>query len=310
MEISILLASKILSMLLACLIGYIVVKIKVLPYEGADVISKLLLFVCTPCALVNAYQIDFSKDKAMGLLIALVLSALVHILFISVTKVLGKVFKLSTIEKVAMIYTNAGYLIIPIVTAVLGAEYVFYTCAYCGLQMVLYWTHCVSLLNGKTTINFKKIISNPCLIAILVGIIMFCTGLRFPSIIQSTITDFSALLGPLCMFIIGMLVAKKDLKTMVLNKKIYMVCFFRLIVLPVLVVLMFKLISVFFVHDELHIIMLIVLWSSSSQIGTIVVQMAQLFDEDYTYASELNLFSAGLCLFSMPIITLLFEAFV
>lgn len=49
----------------------------------------------------------------------------------------SKVLKLDGVEETSLIYSNAGNLIIPIVTAILGKEWVIYTSAFLSVQLFL-----------------------------------------------------------------------------------------------------------------------------------------------------------------------------
>lgn len=303
----ILVANKIMSMLLACLVGFIIVRAKLLEVDDTKVLSKLLAFICSPCALIAAFQMDFTIDKVKGLLIALVLAILIHIIYIGGTKLLGNKIGLSGIERAAIIYSNAGYLTIPLVSAVLGSEWVFYTCSYSVVQTLLLWTHCKSLISGERVIELKKALLNPNFIAIYAGIIMFITGIRFPSIVDTAITDFSALLGPVSMVIIGMLIGNQDILKMVKAKRVYFICVMRLFVMPIIILALFKVVSMIVSHPELDMIMIIVLWATSGPVGSMVSQLSQIYGDEGEYAGRLNLMSAILCVISLPLITYLFE---
>lgn len=58
--------------------------------------------------------------------------------------------------KASLIYSNAGNLIIPIVTSVLGPEWVIYTSGFISVQVILIWTHCKMLLCGEKKADLKK----------------------------------------------------------------------------------------------------------------------------------------------------------
>ena len=76
------------------------------------------------------------RDKVEGLLIAIVVAAGVHAAMIILTKVLERPLHFNSIEKASIIYSNSGFLVIPLVASVLGQEWVFYTC-------LLYTSRCV-----------------------------------------------------------------------------------------------------------------------------------------------------------------------
>ncbi len=310
MEISILLGEKILSMLLACLVGFVVVRVGILKTEDSSVLSKVLAFICSPCAIVSAFQVEFTSDKAVGLLIALGLAIAIHVIYIAGARVLGETIGMSRVERAAVVYSNAGYLVIPLVYSVLGPEWVFYTCAYSTVQTILLWTHCKSLVGNDGRIQWKAILVNPNFLAIYAGIFMFLTGLRFPGVLQATMSDFSSLLGPLSMVIIGLLIGDEKLPELFKVKRSYFICFLRLIAIPLLTVGLFFLISKVIYHPELERIMLIVLWATAAPVGTMVAQLSQIYGTDGQYAGRLNLISVLLCLVTMPLVTYVFEVVV
>ena len=157
MEISILLAEQILAMFLTMAVGFVVVRIGLFKTEDSRIISNMVVYICNPCVVVHAFQIELTDDKIRGLLIAIGMSVIVHIVLIAGTAALSKVFHFNSIEKASIIYTNAGYLVIPLVSAVLGEEWVFYTTAFILVQTVLMWTHGVKLIGQEKDMNIRKI---------------------------------------------------------------------------------------------------------------------------------------------------------
>lgn len=303
MELSLLLANKIAALLIICSIGYTIVKLKLLKLSDSEILSKLLLFICTPCALLNAYQIPFTIDKAIGLLIAFFLSIIAYAISIGLGYLLGKTFHLSNIEKMCVIYSNAGFFVMPIVQFIFGNDYIFYTCASTTCVTFLLWSHCKIVISGEKTIAWKKIVLNPNCIAIYIGIFLFVTQIHLPSTISVVLNDFSMLIGPLSMLIVGMLMAEQPILNLFFCKKAYLISVFRLLLVPIIVLLAFKIMSLFIHHAELNLIMLIVLWSIASPVGSMISQFCQLYGEDADYVGQITLLSVILCLVTMPLIT-------
>lgn len=304
---SVLLGEKILSMLVACLVGFVIVKGKILKTEDSKVISKLIAYVCCPCTIVSSFLVEVTYDRVTGLALAFLLAVVWHAVVIGVVRILGNAMHLNGIERSSIIYTNAGYLVIPIVYALLGADWVLYTMGFAIVQTVLYWTHCSSMLSETKKINWKKIFLNPNFIAIYVGVFMFVSGREFPTFLQSTISDFANVIGVIAMFVIGMLIGNQDLKALVTEKKIYSICGLRLIVLPLITVVVFVALELVIPHPDVHNILMIVLWAACAPVGTMVTQFAQIYNLDSEYAGKVNLLSVLLCVVTMPMITYIYE---
>ena len=73
MELSILLAEQIMAMFLTMVVGYIIVKIGLFKTKDSKIISNIVVYICSPCAIFNSFQIELTKDKVYGLLLATVL---------------------------------------------------------------------------------------------------------------------------------------------------------------------------------------------------------------------------------------------
>lgn len=127
MELSILLIQQICQLFIMIFFGFLLVRGRVLTAENSKVLSILLLYVACPCAIINSFMIDFTSDKLIGLGISFLGAILVHIIFIPLANLLGKIFGFTPIEKATLIYSNSGNLIIPLVGAILGNEWVIYS---------------------------------------------------------------------------------------------------------------------------------------------------------------------------------------
>ena len=124
----------------------------------------------------------------------------------------SKVLKLDGVEETSLIYSNAGNLIIPIVTAILGKEWVIYTSAFLSVQLFLLWSHAKMKLCGEKGIDLKKILTNINMIAIFAGVLLFLLRIQLPAPVQDAVDSISSMVGPMGMLILGMLIAEMDLK--------------------------------------------------------------------------------------------------
>ena len=60
MEISMLLAEQIMAMFLTMAVGYAVVKIGLFRTEDSKVLSNMVVYICSPCIIVNSFQIELT----------------------------------------------------------------------------------------------------------------------------------------------------------------------------------------------------------------------------------------------------------
>lgn len=310
MELSILLAEQIIALFLMVILGFLLVKIHLLKVDDSDVLSKLVVFVFSPCVLIQSFtHTHFSISTLSGLLLAIFGAAIVHVIYIALSKLGERFLGLNNIEKASLIYSNAGNLIIPLVSATLGDEWVFYSCAYIIVSTFLFWSHGKSVICEETKIELKKVITNPNIIAIILGLIFFLTGFRLPSILDSCTASLGNMIGPASMLVIGMVIAEMDLKRIFTNRRAYMVCFGRLVLYPLITILVFCFSGILTLHEQASHILLVTLLAASAPCAANVTQIAQIYHKNAVYASSINVITVVFCMITMPIMTAIYFIF-
>ena len=94
MHISLLLMEQIIQLFLMIFMGFVIVKARLLKSEDSRVLSVIVLYLIVPCVIINAFQVDYTKDTVQGLLIALAASVLTQIVLLIVISVFGKLIHL------------------------------------------------------------------------------------------------------------------------------------------------------------------------------------------------------------------------
>ena len=102
--------------------GLLIVKAGLLKDEDSKVLSKIVLYLIIPCVILNAFQVDYTPETVRGLLVAFAASLLMQVVLLFAVSALGRVFHLDAVEITSVYYSNSGNLIVPLVTAVLGAN--------------------------------------------------------------------------------------------------------------------------------------------------------------------------------------------
>ena len=264
---------------------------------GSLFIIALGAYALVKFRVISAFQIDSTPELRSGLLLAFAAAVIIHIGLLLFNLLIRKPLRMSPVEQASVIYSNAGNLIIPIVSALLGQEWVVYTCAYICVQIVLQWTHCKPLISGETHLDVKKIITNVNMIAIFLGIVIFALGIKLPKVVQDAIDTTAVMIGPMSMLMIGMMLAGMDLKSIFVRKRIWLVVF-----------IVFLRISGFGSSvQDVDTIMLISLLACASASAATVTQIEQIYGDDAEYACSINVLTTLLCIITMPLIVLVYQ---
>lgn len=307
MNISILLMQQIVQLFLMIFMGYLIVKTGLVRDDDSKVLSKIILYLIVPCVIINAFQVDYTTDTVKGLLIAFAASVMTQVILLVVISVAGKLLHLNEVEVASVYYSNSGNLIVPIVTFILGQEWVLYGCVFMSVQLVFLWTHCKKIISREASYDWKKIILNINMISIFIGVILFFTGIRLPEIIGNTLASVGTMIGPASMIVTGMLFAGMNLKQIFANKRVYFITFLRLIAVPLIALVLIKLSNLASFSADGNKIMLIVFLAIITPSASTVTQMCQVYGNDSKYASAINVMTTLLSIITMPVMVMLFQ---
>ena len=304
---SLLLTKQIAELFIMILLGFILVKSSLLTKQDSKVLSTVALYIVTPCVIINAFQVQYSQDVKNGIILSFLAAMIIHIVYIVVARMIGKVYTLNGVEKATIIYTNAGNLIIPLVQALLGKEWVVYTTGYILVTTVFIWTHGRMLICEEKGFNVKDLLKNVNVIASIIGILMFALKIQLPSLITETMDSMSATIAPISMIVAGMLIAGMDVKDCLKNKRLYIITFLKMIVFPLLAVCLLKFSSLSSMAKNGDMILLISLLASVAPTAASVTQIAQIYDADSEYASAYYFITTLLCILTMPFFVWIYQ---
>ena len=308
MDISILLVEQIAQLFLMIFMGYLIVKMGLLSDTDSKVLSKIVLYLIVPCVIINAFQVDYTPDTINGLLLALKASVLTQVILLIAISVFSRLLHLNEVEIASVYYSNSGNLIVPIVTFILGQEWVLYGCVFMSVQIIFIWTHGKKIISREDSYDWKRIVQNINMISIFIGIMLFLTGIHLPKLINNSLSSVGSMIGPASMIVAGMLFAGMNLKQIFADKKVYFVSFLRLIAVPLLALAILKLSPLSMPTADSSKILLIVFLAIITPSASAVTQMCQVYENDSQYASAINVMTTLLAIITMPLMVILFES--
>lgn len=226
------------------LVGFICAKTGIYTQDTAKKTTDLLFYIITVAVIVKSFsEMTFSKDSAKSFITALLLNFLTLFISIFVSWVLfRKKDEYQPIYRFATIYGNAAYMGIPLTYAILGSEGVFYASTGVISFNVLVFLHGVKIMTkDKYVLSFKKVILNPGVLGTILGLPLFLTGFKLPSIIQTPVEYVAGVNTPLAMIIFGTYLASTDLRSIFKEKRIFLVAFQRLIFVPLIILGLYRL---------------------------------------------------------------------
>lgn len=308
MSIAVTAFNQITIMFIIILIGILCYKIKLIDKGGNKLLSDIVLMLVNPLVIFMSYQREFDETLLVGLLISLVMAIVTHlvaiILGIIVLRKKGHEADIA-IERFAIIYSNCGFIGIPLVNGVLGGEGVFYLTAYITIFNLVVWTHGLITMSGKSDKKtIRKAIFSPCIIATIVGFLFFMMKIMLPDLINVALSYISNMNTPLAMLVAGVTIAQTDIKKVLTKFRIYYITFLKLLVVPIGMFFIFNL------FDIPDIVILTSVLAAACPTAVTVNLFAIRYDKNYQYASELFAVTTLLSIITIPLVMIIANMFI
>ena len=260
------------------LLGLLLSRRGMITEQGSRDLSNVLLYAVIPCVILRSYMSEFSTEKlrAMGL------SALIAVIAFAASIAVAYLTcgTRHRIENFAVAFGNAGFIGIPLVTAVFGPEAAFYVVSFSTFANLLQWTYGIVIISGKKeTMNLRMVFVNPVFISMVIGIALFVLQPTLPTVVTGTIGYIADGNTVLAMIILGYYLSKVQLRGLFADVRLYLFSALRLLVVPAVTILVF--LPFPFARGEITLITLI---AAATPIASSTAIFAQKFDQDYRRA--------------------------
>lgn len=216
-------------------IGFLCGRKKILTEQAVKACAELVLLFATPCVIVDS----FIKNRDPSMLAALGKAALaalaVHIIGIAAACLFFRKGEASrkNVLRFGTVFSNAGYMCIPLQQAVLGDEGVMYGAAFLAVFNIVMWSYGLVEMSGSArSFTVRKLILNPGIIGLAIGLVLFFLPVSIPEIITAPIGHLAAINTPIPMLIIGYYLSTTRLSAALRDRQCYLVSALRLVVLP------------------------------------------------------------------------------
>jgi predicted permease len=205
--------------------GYLILKLGILNENACKSFTRLLLLVVSPVVIVYSFQIKFNVSLLHGLIISAVSAIGAHVFAIIIGQLVFNKRTASdesrSVLRFAVVYSNGGFIGLPLLAAVIGTRGIFYASVYIAVFNIFVWTHGVALFSGKADKRaLVKLALNPNIIAVFIGLLLFCFSVHIPSLPYDGMKYVYNLFTPLAMIVIGARLAQLDPLTLITDRRV------------------------------------------------------------------------------------------
>ena len=232
---------------------------KLIGDAAVDGMVNVLILVVTPCLVIDVFQRPFDPSSLASLGIAFAIAVVGHLaaILLAVLFVRHRDDDTRRTLMLAAVFSNAGFMGVPLEQAILGDAGVFFGIVYVVVFNLFIWSWGLVVMrergryppseasrrrrcpsrggNGERGARLKMVV-NPGTVGIAIGLPLFLCSMRLPSFLAVPVHHMANLNTPLAMLVIGYGLAGAKLGRVVRNPSVYVASFIRLVGYPLLMV--------------------------------------------------------------------------
>lgn len=257
-------------------------------------LGVFLLYVISPIVVFRGYLVAPTQVNTMRLLVSFGASFVLLLMIIGIATL---IYRKDGLSIFASIFTNSGFMGIPLVVALFSQEAVFVLSPFLSWLFVIQWTlGIVVVTKDPRSMSFKKVILNPVIIATIVGVIVYFLHIPIPEVLDEFLSRIGVMLMPVAMIVLGSSFAHLSFKNVFLDARVWLMVLVRLFVLPLFVVVALSVIA-----KDFELVAYTLLVAMSAPIGANVAILAQQYNKDTTLAASQIMLTTLFSIISMPL---------
>ncbi len=298
-----LLLQQMIILFLMMMIGYGLARAHMIDDKISGGLSAIVVNVANPCLILNS---GFGQDKGSDggrFLTSVILAFLMYAALMLVAEIVPRLIRADRDRygtyKVMTIFSNIGFMGIPVIAAVYGQGSVLYTSPFILLYNVLIYTYGIRALCGTGRKMHLRQLVNLGNIACVAAILGYLLGLSLPGPLAGTSQSLANLNAPLSMIVIGYSLSKMDLKKLFFDRTLLIFSVIKLLILPIIGIFLIRI----FVKDS--IVLGVAYCMLSTPVGSMNAMLAQQYHGDFELASKGVAVTTILSVITMPLISAL-----
>ena len=302
MEMSVIIES-VFSLFIIILVGVYGSKKKIITAKINKGLIDILIQIALPFMILSSFIYTYDNTIKSNVIKTFYYTIIAYIIMTAVSYLILLPVKndKKTILHFANVFTNTGYVGFPILNSVYGAEGVVYGSIFNMFFVIFLWTYGLMLFQGNfekkdLKAELKKILLNPSILAVCIGIIIMILDIQLPGAILSSIRSIGNITGPLSMIIIGVILSDVKIQNHLSDWTIYYGLTTKLIIIPAIMYLLSLLIG-----DTSKAINTVIIMTAMPASAMTAI-LAEAFDKEKEYAAVIVSVSTLLSLITVTVL--------
>ncbi|MEK4189932.1 AEC family transporter [Paenibacillus sp. FSL L8-0494] len=282
-------------------IGFIANKRGILDESSDRSFSKLIINIAIPATIISS-SIGQNMDNKME---AMTVFAVAMAVFI-ITPIFGRFFvkklKMNKTYEIMLVYSNLGFMGIPIISSIYGESAIFYVSIYMMLFNISLFSYGISIIQKDDASRVGIFINliNPGIISAILGLVIFILDIPVPLPLVKLLATIGSVTTPLAMIVIGSTLAAVSIRDVIKDKTLYQFTFLKIVLIPGVLWFILQ----FFIHDAM-ILGIAVILTSLPTAGNVSMLCLE-YDGDVELVTKGIFMSTIFSLVTIPVLLFLF----
>ena len=238
---------QMLALLIMIGTGFFMTKTGMMDAHTNSQMSKMIVNVFNPLLILSSAVNSAGLISLNTIGIVGLIAAGMFVIFIIVGMLLSPRFdkeqEQRKIFQMMFVFSNLGFIGIPVVSSILGEEYVVYVTEFLLIYTVVFYTYGIALMEGKFSLSSLKSMVNPGTVFSAAAILIIIFGIQLPDFLKTAITYLGNVTSPMALVAVGFTLAHSDLKKRFGQPRLYIFSVIKLLILPLFMLPLLKLVT-------------------------------------------------------------------
>ena len=293
---------QMLALLIMIGAGYFVTKKGMLDAHTNNQMSDLIVNIFNPMLVLASAANSVGQISLAAMKLAGIIAVGMFLAFIIAGMVLSPLFEkdreLRKIFQLMFVFSNVGFIGIPVISSIFGAEYVVYVSEFMLVYTLVFYTYGIALMDGKFSKDSLRAMVNPGTIAGLLAIAVILFEIQLPEFLNTAVTYLGNVTSPMALVAVGFALADSDIKKVFCQPRLYLFSVVKLLVLPLLLLPLLR--FAVGTSDLLSVCMVMF----GMPVGNMPLILGNQRGLDVTACSAAIILSTVLCVLTVPVLLL------
>lgn len=291
---------RMLSLLLMIGSGYLITRKGMMDGHTSEQVSGMVVNVFNPLLFFSSAANAVGTVRPETLLQICLIAVGMFVFFIVMGMILSPFFDKATdqrkIFQMMFVFSNLGFIGIPVVSSVLGAEYVVYVTEFLVVYNIMFYTYGITVMDGRFSLSSLRAMVNPGTVCSVAALIVILCNIQIPDFIRTAATYLGNAASPLALILVGFSLAHADGRRIFGEKRLYVFSLVKLLLLPLAMLPVLRMLT----DDPAVLSVSMIMFGMP--VGNMILMLGNERGMDGTTCSAAIILSTVLCVFTVPML--------